>query len=82
MRTWLIKVHGLAPRWRTQYEDFMACKFIWRISGMMVAQFVINGDMDRELKLKALCMEQYMVHPIASSYFYLHHLFFPHPCLA
>lgn len=77
-----MKVVGLAPGWRTQTVDFMACRFIWMLDGMMVAQIVINGRLGREFKLKALCMEWYLFHPIAPGSFYLHLLFFPHPCLA
>lgn len=48
----------------------------------MVAQSVINARLIRELQCKALSMAQFMFHPSASSSFYLHQVFFPHPCLA
>lgn len=77
-----MKAASLAPGWLTQTVDFMACGFIWMLDRMKVTQIVINGRLDREFKLKALCMEWYMDHPIASGSFYFHLLFFSHPYLA
>lgn len=73
---------GLALVWGSRQLDLMADELNWTRNRMMVTQSVINGHWARELRLKPLNMDKLMINPISPGAFYLHPMFFPHPCLA